>query len=704
MVEESHCSRVSVRNCKNFDLATFGIEPYKLNIKFAPNGVGKSSIAEGMRYAIAGDAELHERIIPFKYRDDPDGHPFLCEGLDEYHTIEVFDEHYVSNVAFVQNGIFASSFDVFIKTPDYEATLERINEILDKVQQCLKKNTMDSLKNALGVFKSSICGKSGLTGKMLLRANAPVKKGLSNGNPKTCVPSKYENFHSYICSPRLSQWSKWHATGYGMLTETDTQCPFCGQPLKGLDDLISGVQNDYSSTNADNLDKVLAGITAVKDFLCEESFDTLESMARASEPLTSAQESYFAEVVQQVDVILTNIQNAENLNSYFNLAKLGGNISGAIADCAIDIDLLSHFDSPECRYNISEYNAALEEAEQEAQVLFGIINKQKEKLAESLAGYEDEINSFLSGAGYPYSIRIEVADDGKCGVCLIHSSRYQGNDTKGILSYGERNALALIFFMYSALATNPDLIVLDDPITSFDGRKRFAILHMLFLRDSNSPNSLKNRTVILLTHEYEVVFDVEHTLKQEFQPLAKTTLLHISNGVIEETVITHEDMKPIRALFLDIAKNSDSPIVQLAYARKLLELDNKKTEGWHFLSSLFHHKPFPSYQNEEPMGEDAVESALMEISSLTGCMLDYNEVLNQISNRSVMREHFETCAYRYGKLQIARIALDGEGIDRVSKKLLDETLHVDNGFIFQLDPRQFELIPESIIERCEEVL
>lgn len=104
------------------------------------------------------------------------------------------------------------------------------------------------------------------------------------------------------------------------------------------------------------------------------------------------------------------------------------------------------------------------------------------------------------------------------------------------------------------------------------------------------------------------------------------------------------------------------------------------------------------------MGEDAVESALMEISSLTGCMLDYNEVLNQISNRSVMREHFETCAYRYGKLQIARIALDGEGIDRVSKKLLDETLHVDNGFIFQLDPRQFELIPESIIERCEEVL
>lgn len=704
MTEESHCSRVSISNCKNFDLATFDIESNKLNIKYAPNGTGKSSIADGIRYAIKEEPELGERIVPFKFRDDPNAHPFSCEGLEEYRSIEVFDESYVNDVVFVQNGIFASSFDVFIKTPEYKTTLERISGILARVQQCLKTDALINFRNSLGVFTANISGNSGLTSKMALRGTAPVKKGLSNGNPKTNIPPKYENFRTYICSSRLSQWSKWHASGYKILIESDTQCPFCGQPLEGTKDLIEGIQDDFVPANADNLDKVSTGIAAAKDYLSEETFNALDSIASTSEPLSKTQENYFAEVVRQADVISANMQRAENLNSYFNLAKLGENISKAIADCTIDLSLLSHFDSQGSRRNISEYNAALDEAQQEARILLGIINKQKKKLAEALAGYEAEINSFFSGAGYPYSIRITVDDDERCNVLLVHSSEYQISNANGILSYGERNALALIFFMYSALSSKPDLIILDDPITSFDGRKRFAILHMLFLKNGSSPNCLKNKTVILLTHEYEVVFDIEHTLKAEFQPLAKTTLLHISNGQIAETAIGHDDMKPIRALFRDIAQNSDLPIVQLAYARKLLELDNEKTEAWHYLSSLFHHKPFPSYQDGERLDGDATRSALDEIRSLTGFEPDYDKLLSQIDDKAAMHDLFETCEYKYGRLQIARIALDGEGIDRVSKKLLDETLHVDNGFIFQLDPRQFELIPDSIIERCEKAL
>ncbi|WP_225749450.1 hypothetical protein [Paraeggerthella sp. Marseille-Q4926] len=704
MEEERRLFGVTIRNCKNFDLAEFNIEPNKLNVKFAPNGTGKSSIAEGIRCAIEEDPELLKRITPFKYRDIPDEHSFSCEGLDGYHSVEVFDEQYVNSVAFVQSGIFASSFDVFVKTIEYEATTKRINEILDRVQQCLKSEAMEKLRNALGVFASSISGNSGLTNDNNLRANAPVKKGLSNGNPRESVPVRYENFRSYICSKRLSQWSKWHASGHRMLEASDRQCPFCGQALDGLEDVVSDIHNDYVPSNAENLDKASSGIVAAKDYLSSESFDALEAMIHVSEPLTQAQENYFTEVVSQASVITANLRNAENLNSYFSLAKLGKNISKALSECAIDLSLLSHFDSPECISSISEYNEALNQAQEEAQILFGIINRQKDKLAASLAGFENEINSFFSGAGYPYSIRIEASDDGQCTVRLIHSSQYQISDVSGVLSYGERNALALVFFMYSALANRPDLIILDDPITSFDGHKRFAILHMLFLKDSNSSNSLKNKTVILFTHEYEVVFDIEHTLKHEFQPLAKTTLLHISNDSIEETVINREDMKPVRILFQDIARTADLPIVRFAYARKLLELDNDKANAWHLLSSLFHHRTSPLHQNGEPMDDSDIQSSLSTLNLLTDCMLDYDAMLQQINDKNAMYNLFKSCNCKYEKLQIARIALDGEGIDRVSKKLLDETLHVDNGFIFQLDPRQFELISDSIIEQCDQVL
>ena len=40
------------------------------------------------------------------------------------------------------------------------------------------------------------------------------------------------------------------------------------------------------------------------------------------------------------------------------------------------------------------------------------------------------------------------------------------------LSFGEKNAFALVLFMYQSLADKADLIVLDDPISSFDKNKK----------------------------------------------------------------------------------------------------------------------------------------------------------------------------------------------------------------------------------------
>ena len=78
--------------------------------------------------------------------------------------------------------------------------------------------------------------------------------------------------------------------------------------------------------------------------------------------------------------------------------------------------------------------------------------------------------------------------------------------------FGERNAFAIVLFMYEVLSTNPDLIILDDPISSFDKNKKFAILEMLFRRESAS--CLKNKTVLMLTHDVEPIIDTVKSLKQ----------------------------------------------------------------------------------------------------------------------------------------------------------------------------------------------
>jgi len=695
---------VTLRHCKNFDTATFRVVPKKLNIKYAPNGTGKSSIADGIQCAIGGDRDLIESIKPFKDRGPGTSAPFESDGLDEYKSVEIFNEDYVKNVVFLQDSLFAPSFDVFVKTAEYEETLKHIEQLLGDVKHCLEKDETKHLINTLDVLSVNICGNSGLTGRNLLRATAPAKKGLSNGNPRVAIPVAFSSFSAYISSDRLSKWAKWHAAGSEIRNPDDDKCPFCGQGIASLKNVIEDIDQRYTSKDADNLDKVFAGVVTAKDYLCDATVSKLNEIMQTAEPLTSDQESYFVEVASQAETISKDFEEARELASFFRLANVGENIPHEIEECKIDISLLSHFDSERTRSIVSEFNTALENAQQEARVLLGVINREKGKLAESLSGYESEINSFFSDAGYPYRIGIDVAADDQCSVKLIHSSQYQVDNASDVLSYGERNALALVFFMYSALSSNPDLVILDDPITSFDGHKRFAILHMLFLKDDDSPNTLKNRTVILLTHEYEVVFDIEHTLKSEFQPLAKTTLLHNAHGAVSETVIDVDDLKPVRVLFEKLACSSCDTLVRVAYARKLLELDNKKNLAWELLSSLFHHRNVPAFKDGTPLTGEQVQEATRDVEAVTEREFNYTELLQQICDLQVMKTTFDACTCNYEKLQVARIALDGDGADRVSKKLLDEALHVDNGFIYQLDPRSFEIVPDSIIEQCEEML
>ncbi|WP_233592630.1 hypothetical protein [Erwinia psidii] len=59
------------------------------------------------------------------------------------------------------------------------------------------------------------------------------------------------------------------------------------------------------------------------------------------------------------------------------------------------------------------------------------------------------------------------------------------------LSDGERNAFAIVLFMYECLAKKPDLLLLDEPMSSFDKNKKSVILEVLLRR--NTGDCLKKR-------------------------------------------------------------------------------------------------------------------------------------------------------------------------------------------------------------------
>ncbi len=59
----------------------------------------------------------------------------------------------------------------------------------------------------------------------------------------------------------------------------------------------------------------------------------------------------------------------------------------------------------------------------------------------------------------------------------------------------------------------------------------------------------------------------------------------------------------------------------------------------------------------------------------------------------------------YEKLQLTRILRDIETVDNsVVRKFINETYHIENEFIFQLDPSLFDLMPEYVVKECDKIV
>ncbi|SCZ86542.1 hypothetical protein NSMM_600011 [Nitrosomonas mobilis] len=57
----------------------------------------------------------------------------------------------------------------------------------------------------------------------------------------------------------------------------------------------------------------------------------------------------------------------------------------------------------------------------------------------------------------------------------------------------------------------------------------------------------------------------------------------------------------------------------------------------------------------------------------------------------------------YEKLQIFRL-LNLNIENSVIKKFIDETYHIENEFICQLDPAKFDTAPEYVVLECDRIL
>ncbi len=692
--------QLKIKNCNNIVSAEVSVVENSLNIKYAINGTGKSSIAKIIRaYSQHDDAEM-KKLVPYNTELSPS-----LEGLGDAEKISVFNEDYVSRYLFQKDDIIPNAFNVFIKTDDYERRMSVIMDMLSDVKKQFESNQeLDGLIVVMSDFLASY-GKA----KKLSKAGA-IFKGLGEGNKIDHIPDDLKEYAPYLQKQEDStnvNWLKWMVAGKPFIPIAE-QCPFCSTPGNAPEAKTSKVYETYDAKKIEHLNKILEIFEKLDPYFSSNARGRINAIKQNINGISDDDALFLNKVKEEASELRDKLVKVRNFD-FFTLKDVD-RLKEFLQDAKITLGEESNLSSQKMLDDLNAINESIAEVEGRIDILRREIGIQKTKVYETIQNHKQKINDFLECAGYDYAVDIDFKDEENVKLLLLPKSGSESSpiaDPKDHLSYGERNAFALILYVYSALSENTTLFVFDDPISSFDGNKRFAILNMLFLDET----PLRNKTVLLLTHDFSIVVDVVLSLGRRFGEIVHPHAHFLTNhcGELREKEILRDDIHTFCSIMKENAQKEIHPINRSIYLRRLYEVNDEKENVWDVLSCLFHKRERSSVCRKVfPLGEEVLltdeefNSACEEIKTYIPDF-NYANLFAVISDDAQMKEIYRHTESNYEKLQIYRI-IKGENAqyqDNVVRKFVNETFHVENDYIYQLNPREFETVPQYIVEICD---
>lgn len=700
---------IKIINCNNIKNGIINIEKNKLNIKFGINGTGKSTIAKAIQYKIVNKEKLKD-LLPFSLRNkNPTNLKPEVEIDEEIKSVSIFDEEYVKEFLFKQDELVSNSFEIFIKTPKYIELTENIEKQLEKIKNVFSSNK--ELKQSILDFES--LSKSFKTTQKGLSDASAISKGLENGNKIENIPSNLVEYKPFLQNKdKCVSWLDWQIKGNNF-SEGYENCPYCVSPNdKTIKEKIKSVSENYDKNVIKNFIVIIKAIEDLGDYFSDASKIALEKILKKTEGLSDEEKTYIITIKGQIDNFLQRLKKLRDIS--FKNFKDDKKVKEKIEDFIINIDeLFDKLKSEKTNKIVNDFNKSLNYTLDKIGVLQGQINLQKVEVEKLIKKNEKSINQFLKNAGYKYKVLIEDKD-GEPKIRLQHID-FKNNIAEGdqYLSFGERNAFALVLFMYETLSKNPDLIILDDPISSFDKNKKYAILQMLFRED----DSFKNKTVLMLTHDIEPIIDSVKALSHKFENQTNASFIEYKKGDLLEKEIKKENILTFLQICENIIKDNDINIIlKLIYLRRNFEILNDKGDEYQILSDLFHKRTKDEAKIKrkeiiENLTDENFEKKFTngeaKIKEITS-EFEYVKILEIVNNTEKLKKIYNSIENGYEKLQIFRI-INGEftkndDFSDVMKKFINETYHIENDFIHQLNPREYNLIPEFIIEECNDFI
>jgi hypothetical protein len=691
---------VKISNCNNVSDAEITLLPDTLNIKYAMNGTGKSTVAKAIKLVAAG-SDLSS-LRTFGEVLDPS-----CQVLPPFGNVLLFDEEFVSNIVFQESEVIQNAFEIFIKTPEYEEKQRLINEGLKEIH-------IDTTSNRE-------YGKLILTGQDILRKFTKTNdnklkktgliKSLISSESIFQLPEQIKKFQPLMDKDYKVDWVGWKNEG-NKFDDNDI-CPFCTTELPGSYPEEKKIFADsYTKSNVKNIREMFIYFESVSEYMDIEKREIMFRCVRE----TKDEETVILWVnrfYSDLEFLVGKIEKVINFNSYdVNQSQISG-LAEQLSALIIDPNPLEIFNNIKTIGLIDELNTRIKNVISEAEKLKQDIGNLKGLIGSSVTKAVKDINEFLEMAAIDYALEIRHESEADTKTVLKYKCR--GNDVVNVenikrhLSWGERNAFALVLFMHYALSQRADLIILDDPISSFDINKKYAIINRLFL---NNPRrrSLYKKTVLMLTHDFQPVIDFVVNSKPNGSS-THAAFLRNDNGKISQIEITETDIRSFTRLLAENAKSNDlNQVHRITSLRKLIEhsqMSRGQEMAYNLLSCLLHGKPKPSFKDDTLMSVTDIRDGEHFIKEYIPDF-DYPTYLSGAFTRAKIVNLYLTETNDYFRLQVFRVLVELTGlrakIEDPLMKYIDEQFHVENDYIYYLDMIKYNVVPSFVLPKCTEFL
>ena len=164
-----------------------------LNIKYAINGTGKSTISKAITAVVNQDNKALDLLVPYQFVNNSDHRPKVM-GIDEIHKVMTFDEAYIDQYMYQADDLLKDSFEILVRTSDYDRHMAEIGQLLSEINESFQSNPeLDSLIQAFSSFLDG-CGKS----QTSIAASGSIYKAFGKGNRINNIPAGLEVFSPYL--------------------------------------------------------------------------------------------------------------------------------------------------------------------------------------------------------------------------------------------------------------------------------------------------------------------------------------------------------------------------------------------------------------------------------------------------------------------------------------------------------------------------